>query len=102
MTTAETVTANLSRSLAATIAAHHGRDEQQQEREREMFGCTIADLAETVRENATDALMAAASMLSDGQEQLVRGDAEAARQTMNRAKWILFEVRAAVQNRVRV
>lgn len=35
--------------------------------------------------------MLAASIMSDVQELLLRGDLETARQYLNRAKWVLFE-----------
>lgn len=63
--------------------------------ELRMFGCTSAELRESIEGSITFDLtgpaMVAASMLSDAQEEIARGMSEEARQTINRAKWVLFE-----------
>jgi hypothetical protein len=58
-----------------------------------MFGCTEAQMRDAVEDSLTfrfqgPAFMAA-SLMSDAQEEL-NFDIESARQTLNRAKWILF------------
>lgn len=66
-----------------------------EEREEKMFGCREAELKESVENSLTFKLsgpaMVAASMMSDAQEELLRGMNEEARQTLNRAKFVLFE-----------
>ena len=72
-------------------------------RETRMYGCTEAALRKSIEDSITFKLsgpmMVAASMLSDAQEMInteygeVTFDrAEEARQTINRAKFIMFEV----------
>ena len=66
----------------------------QEKRQVGMFGCTEAQMREAVEESLSfrfqgPAFMAA-SLMSDAQEEIVRGLSEDARQTLNRAKWILF------------
>ena len=74
------------------------------ERERSMYGCTEAELRESVESSITfkftGAGMVVASMLSDCQEMMAYGPydsdtlyniQEDQRQLLNRAKWILFE-----------
>ena len=67
----------------------------QEEREVKMFGIRLELLKESIEKSLTFKLqgpsMVAASMMSDAQEELVRGMTEEARQTLNRAKWVLFE-----------
>lgn len=65
----------------------------QEKRQVSMFGCTEAQMREAVEDSLTfrfsgPAFMAA-SLMSDAQEEL-NWDIELARQTLNRAKWILF------------
>jgi hypothetical protein len=64
--------------------------------EIKMFGCTKAELIESVEtelfgddSKVRDAAMMAMSIMSDCQEQLVRGYTEEVRQGLNRAKFIL-------------
>lgn len=68
---------------------------EQDQRQIKMFGCTSAELKESVEKSTTwnfdGAAMVVASMLSDAQEELVHGMNEEARQTLNRAKFVLFE-----------
>ena len=74
------------------------------ERERSMYGCTEAELRESVESSITfrftGAGMVVASMLSDCQEMMAYGPydsdtlaniQEDQRQLLNRAKWVLFE-----------
>ena len=65
----------------------------QEKRQVSMFGCTEAQMREAVEDSLTfrfqgPAFMAA-SLMSDAQEEM-KWDTENARQTLNRAKWILF------------
>jgi hypothetical protein len=66
----------------------------QREREIGMYGCTEADLRESVESSITfkfsGPAMVAASMMSDAQEEIAYGMEEAARKTLNRAKFVLF------------
>jgi len=66
---------------------------QQEKSEVRMFGCTVAQMREAVEESLTfrfaGPAMYAMSMMSDAQEEILRGLDEDARQTLNRAKWIL-------------
>ena len=65
----------------------------QEKRQVGMFGCTEAQMREAVEESLTfrfqGAAFMAASLISDAQEEM-KWDSENARQTLNRAKWILF------------
>jgi len=78
--------------------------DQQRQREIRMYGCTEAQLREAVEESITfrfsGPAMMAASLMSDCQEMVSYGPydgdtlaniLEDQRQTLNRAKWILFE-----------
>lgn len=65
----------------------------QEKRQVSMFGCTESQMRDAVEESLTfrfqgPAFMAA-SLMSDAQEEM-GWDVESARQTLNRAKWILF------------
>lgn len=66
-----------------------------EEREIGMFGVTRAELKEFVESSLTFEVsgpaMVAASMMSDAQEEIAHGMIEEARQTLNRAKWVLFK-----------
>jgi len=66
---------------------------QQEKSEVRMFGCTVAQMREAVEESLTfrfaGPAMMAMSLMSDAQEEIVRELDEDARQTLNRAKWIL-------------
>lgn len=76
---------------------------EQQKREVRMYGCTEAEMREAVEQSLTfrfsGPAMYAASLMSDCQEMLSSDNggqydlmiAEDVRQTLNRAKWILFE-----------
>ena len=75
---------------------------EQQKREVRMYGCTEAEMREAVEQSLTfrfsGPAMMAASLMSDCQEMLASDNggqydimiAEDVRQTLNRAKWILF------------
>ena len=66
---------------------------QQEKSEVRMFGCTVAQMREAIEESLTfrfaGPAMMAMSLMSDAQEEIVRELDEDARQTLNRAKWIL-------------
>jgi hypothetical protein len=75
---------------------------EQEKREVRMYGCTEAQMRESVEESITfrfsGPAMMAASLMSDAQEMINTeygevdyNRAEDARQALNRAKWILFE-----------
>lgn len=57
-----------------------------------MFGCDMSDLEEMVSEMLGSPLMLVAAIMSDAQEELARGNAERARQYLNRAKWLQFKI----------
>ena len=87
-------------TATASIRAAVGNDMQRQ-REIGMYGCTETELRESVESSITfkfsGPAMIAASMMSDAQEMINTeygkvdfNRAEDARQTLNRAKWILF------------
>ena len=81
--------------------AIYDRLSEQEKREVRMYGCTEAQMREAVEQSITfrftGPAMMAASLMSDAQE-LINTEygevdymrAEDARQTLNRAKWILF------------
>ena len=82
-----------------SIRAAVGRDMQRQ-REIGMYGCTEADLRDSVESSITFKVsgpaMIVASMMSDAQEIMAYEQPdfrtiEAQRQLINRAKWVLFE-----------
>lgn len=64
--------------------------------ENQMYGCDPDAFLSSVRDSLSykfsGALMCAASIMSDAQEELAVGMDERARQSLNRAKLILFEV----------
>jgi 3-dehydroquinate synthetase len=71
---------------------------EQQQREVRMYGCTVADMSESVEESITFQLggpvMVAMGMMSDAQETLAYQQPNAKtieehRQLLNRAKWTL-------------
>ena len=67
----------------------------QEKRQVNMFGCTEVQMRDAVEDSLTfrfqGAAFMAASLMSDAQEEIARDMAEDARQTLNRAKWIIFE-----------
>lgn len=64
-----------------------------------MFGCQVSDLVEMVEDICGDPMMLVMCILSDAQEELARGNAERARQYMNRAKWLQSKLMGALRNR---
>jgi uncharacterized protein YodC (DUF2158 family) len=63
--------------------------------EKNMYGCSIADFRESMEDSITFKVsgpeMVVAGLMSDAQEELAHGMTEYALQTLNRAKWVLFE-----------
>jgi len=61
-----------------------------------MYGCDIeafvTDIKDSITYRLTGANMVVAGLMSDAQEELAHGNAEGARQTLNRAKHILFMI----------
>jgi hypothetical protein len=61
--------------------------------ERRIYGCTIAEMRADLEDSLTVKLsgysMAAMSVLSDSQEEIEHGMKDRARQSINRAKWII-------------
>lgn len=58
--------------------------------ELQCYGCTEAELEELIKQvNPLDCAMIAVSMLSDAQHEILVGLREEARQTINRAKWMI-------------
>ena len=72
-----------------------------EKRQVAMFGCTEAQMREAVEQSLTfrfqGAAFMAASLISDAQEEINWENTEDARQTLNRAKWILFNYCDKVQ-----
>lgn len=72
--------------------------DMKRQREIRMYGCTEAELRDSVEDSITfkcsGAAMVAAGLMSDAQELLSMGCTESTReqvrQTLNQAKWILF------------
>ena len=60
-----------------------------------MYGCQIAHFKESLEDSFTfkcsGPAMCAMSLMSDAQEEMSHGMVENARQTINRAKWVLSE-----------
>jgi hypothetical protein len=86
------------------MTAVYAQLSERQKREIRMYGCTEAEMREAVEQSITfrfsGPAMMAASLLSDCQEMVAYGPydgdtlaniLEDQRQTLNRAKWILFE-----------
>ena len=61
-----------------------------------MYGCMIDDFIDSVEDSITyktgGPLMVVAGLMSDAQEQMGYGNTEGARQTLNIAKTILFQI----------
>jgi hypothetical protein len=61
-----------------------------------MYGCDIEAFKESVKDSftykTTGGFMVIASLLSDAQEQLAHGQDFGARQTLNKAKALLFDM----------
>jgi hypothetical protein len=67
------------------------------ERHQSMYGVPdldefIESITQTITYQATGANMVIAGLMSDAQEEMAHGNTEAARQTLNRAKGVLFRV----------
>lgn len=64
--------------------------------ERTMYGCNITEFKESVRDSITYRFtggnMIVAGLMSDAQELMAMGETETARQYLNRAKSILFDI----------
>lgn len=64
-----------------------------EEKEVRMYGCTVAQMREAVAESLTYRFQGpefyAFSLMSDAQHEMAIDMLEEARQTLNRAKWIL-------------
>lgn len=64
------------------------------ERQNAMYGCDLEDFIESVEQSMTFQLpcgkmMVIMSILSDAQEEIAMGQANRARQTVNRAKYLV-------------
>jgi hypothetical protein len=61
-----------------------------------MYGCNITEFKESVRDSITYRFtggnMIVAGLMSDAQELMAMGETETARQYLNRAKSILFDI----------
>ena len=68
----------------------------QSNRDIQMYGCNFQDFLENVTDSITYKLsganMVVAGLMSDAQEQMSFGDTEGARQSLNRAKGVLFAI----------
>ena len=77
--------------------------EEQYEQQRAMFGCTIPEMIEGFEEHAfginkvEEIASLIQSILSDAQEELIRGNSETARQYMNQAKYFASEIKKEVR-----
>jgi hypothetical protein len=75
-----------------TTATYNALSEKEK-RQVGMFGCTTAQMREAVEQSLTfrfsGPAMMAMSLMSDAQEEIAHDMTEHARQTLNRAKWIL-------------
>lgn len=76
-------------TLTESVDARDAREA----RETRMYGCTVADMKEIIGTSITmkfsGPAMCAMSLMSDAQEEMAHGMVENARQTINRAKWVL-------------
>ena len=67
-----------------------------EQRQMARYGCDIAEFYQEIKDSITykfaGAYMVVAGLMSDAQEELARGANEQARQTLNRAKYILMEI----------
>jgi hypothetical protein len=64
--------------------------------EQTVYGCNITEYKESVRRSITYRFtggnMVVAGLMSDAQELMAMGQTEAARQMLNRAKAVLFDI----------
>lgn len=67
------------------------------EKDMQMYGCDFQAFRESVEDSITYKLsggvMVLAGLLSDAQELMAMGDTETARQYLNRAKALMFDMR---------
>jgi len=65
----------------------------QAQRSKVMYGCDIEMFRESLEDSITfkfsGPAMCVASLMSDAQEEIAHGMSESARQTLNRAKWVM-------------
>ena len=83
------------------LTEKEGRQFDREDREIQMFGCTVAEIDRMVREaiaRGNDQLSVAMSMLSDAQNEMDAGERDDARRTINVAKKIILDVRTALRN----
>ena len=70
-------------------------------REISMYGCEIAQFKESVVSSITFKVagvgMVVMSLMSDAQEEMAHGDVESARQTLNRAKFLISEFNLGIK-----
>jgi len=68
----------------------------QTNRDQQMYGCKFQEFLACITDSVTykfsGANMIVAGLMSDAQEQMSFGDVEGARQTLNRAKGVLFAI----------
>lgn len=66
-----------------------------QARKQSVYGCDIEDFVDSVFESITyqacGVNMVVSGLMSDAQEQMAHGDVEGARQTLNRAKYLMSQ-----------
>lgn len=63
---------------------------EQREQQVKIYGVTVNELVTMVQEDGfSEPKMLVLSLLSDAQEQIAFGQPEVARQTVNRAKWVI-------------
>lgn len=69
-------------------------EEKANKQMREMYGCDIDAFVDSVKQSftycASGSAMVIAGLMSDAQEQIAHDDVEGARQTLNKAKHLLF------------
>jgi hypothetical protein len=69
----------------------------EEERQIHMFGCTVAQMVNeplfTNMKDPSEVILYAMSILSDTQETLAHGNAEQARQFINKSKYFMSEAR---------
>lgn len=74
------------------------------EQELKMYGCEIDPFVESVKESFTFRVvgigMVIASLMSDAQEEMSHGNVEGARQTLNKAKYLLGHFQVGMKQAV--
>lgn len=77
---------------------------EQLQREEKMFGCDIEMFKKSVEESLTFKMvglgMVLASLMSDAQEMIARDMKEDARQTLNKAKYLITEFKVCLKGEV--